>query len=318
MAQKRICFSLACFNELENVRELAMQIMEICDAQLPAYRYTLQFIDNCSTDGTQQELEKLCSEFSCIRVIFNARNFGGQSGYYGLLATDGDCSIAFPSDFQVPLSIIPECVRAWENGSKIVCAIKPQSKENSLMRTIRQIYYSLIKRFSRVQQIKNFNGVGLYDKSFLDFCRRLDDPFPSMRGIVAEFGYDISYVKYTEQRRKHGKSKNNFYSLFDLAMRNFTTYTTVIPRIATFFGATIGAFSFLVALYYLIMKLKNWNTFQAGIAPLVIGLFFFGGVILVFIGLLGEYLLSINTRLIGRPLVVERRRKGFCEPPKDI
>jgi polyisoprenyl-phosphate glycosyltransferase len=311
MSQKRICFSLACFNELENVRELAMQIMEICDTQLPAYHYTLQFIDNCSTDGTQAELEKLCLEFPCIRAIFNARNFKGPSGYYGLMQCDGDCMISLPTDFQIPLSIIPELVHQWESGRKIVCAIKPKSKENAIMRGFRQMYYALIKRFSSVEQISNFTGAGLYDSEFLDFCRSLNDPAPSMRGIVAEFGYDVGFVSYVEQKRKHGKSKNNFFSLFDLAMRNFTTYTSVIPRMATFSGLAIGGFSFIIAIYYLVMKLRFWKTFQAGMAPLVIGLFFFSGTILIFIGLIGEYLLSINTRIIARPLVIERKRVGF-------
>jgi polyisoprenyl-phosphate glycosyltransferase len=311
MSQKKICFSLPCYNELENVRELAMQIMEICDTQLPAYQYTLQFIDNCSTDGTQAELEKLCAEFMSIRAVFNARNFKEPSGFYGLMQTDGECSIVLPTDFQVPLTIIPELVHQWETGRKIVCAIKPKSKENAIMRGFRQMYYALIKRFSSVEQISNFTGAGLYDSEFLDFCRSLNDPAPSMRGIVAEFGYDVGFVSYTEQKRKHGKSKNDFYSLFDLAMKNFTTYTSVIPRMATFSGLIIGVFSFFIALYYLIMKLRFWQTFQAGMAPLVVGLFFFSGVILIFIGLLGEYMLSINTRIIARPLVIERKRVGF-------
>jgi len=311
MAKKRICFSLPCFNEIENVRELALQIMSICDTELPAYDYTLQFIDNCSTDGTQEELEKLCAEYPCIRVVFNARNFKDTSGYYGLMQTDGDCSIVLPTDFQVPLAIIPGLVHQWESGRKIVCAVKPKSKENVIMRGFRELYYSLIRRFSNVEQISNFTGAGLYDREFLDFCRSLNDPSPSMRGIVAEFGYDVGFLPYVEEKRRHGKSKNNFFSLFDLAMKNFTTYTSVIPRMATFSGAIIGFFSFLIALYYLIMKLRFWNTFQAGMAPLVVGLFFFSGMILIFIGLLGEYMLSINTRIIARPLVIERKRVGF-------
>jgi len=179
------------------------------------------------------------------------------------------------------------------------------------MRGFRELYYSLIRRFSNVEQISNFTGAGLYDREFLDFCRSLNDPSPSMRGIVAEFGYDVGFLPYVEEKRRHGKSKNNFFSLFDLAMKNFTTYTSVIPRMATFSGAIIGFFSFLIALYYLIMKLRVWNTCQAGMAPLVVGLFFFSGMILIFIGLLGEYMLSINTRIIARPLVIERKRVGF-------
>ncbi len=315
MAQKEFASRLRASTNWRTCANSQCRFMEICDAQLPAYRYTLQFIDNCSTDGTQEELEKLCSEFPCIRVIFNARNFKGSSGYYGLLQSEGDCTIALPTDFQIPVSIIPELVQKWENGCKIVCAVKPKSVENPFIRAFRQMYYSLIKKFSDVEQIRNFTGAGLYDRSFLDFCRSLNDPSPSMRGIVAEFGYDVGSVSYIEQKRKHGKSKNNFYALFDLAMKNFTTYTRVIPRLATFSGLVIGGFSCIVALYYLIMKLRFWQTFQAGMAPLVVGLFFFSGVILIFIGLLGEYLLSINTRIIARPLVIERKRVGF--PSKD-
>lgn len=311
MNKKRICFSLPCYNEVENVQGIAEEIIRICDEQIPEYDITLQFIDNCSSDGTKQVLQSLCDAYNNVRVIYNVRNFGGISGYYGLLETDGDCSIALPTDFQVPLSIIPELVHKWEKGSKIVCAVKPQSKENRIMRFIRQCYYYIVKRLTSVTQVKNFHGTGLYDKEFLDFCRELNDPAPFMPGIVAEFGYAVDYVPYTEQRRRTGKSHNNFYTLFDTAMRNLTTYSKVIPRIATFSGMGIAFVSFVFAFYYLIMKLRYWRTFQAGMAPLVVGMFFFFGVVLVFIGLLGEYLLSINTRLIRRPLVVERTRIGF-------
>lgn len=312
---KKVSVSLPCYNEEGNVRALAQAIIQQFEDNLPEYDYELQFIDNCSTDGTRQILEKLCQENpQHIKAIFNSRNFGpNASSYYGLMQTTGDCSIPMATDFQTPPELIPTLVREWEKGAKVVCAIRTGSKENWGMRTIRKLYYKLIDKFSDIEQLSGFTGFGCYDRKFLDICRKIDDPLPSFRGMVAEFGYKMVLVPFEQPKRKSGKSKNNFYTLFDIAMKNFTMYTKVGLRCATLLGFLIAGLSVLIGLVYLVMKCIWWSSFQAGIAPVLIGMFFLGAVQLVFIGFLGEYVMNINLRIMKRPLVIEERRLNFEE-----
>ena len=217
------------------------------------------------------------------------------------------------TDFQTPPELIPTLVREWEKGAKVVCAIRTGSKENWGMRTIRKLYYKLIDKFSDIEQLSGFTGFGCYDRKFLDICRKIDDPLPSFRGMVAEFGYKMVLVPFEQPKRKSGKSKNNFYTLFDIAMKNFTMYTKVGLRCATLLGFLIAGLSVLIGLVYLVMKCIWWSSFQAGIAPVLIGMFFLGAVQLVFIGFLGEYVMNINLRIMKRPLVIEERRLNFEE-----
>lgn len=247
-----------------------------------------------------------------IKAIFNAKNFGQfNSPVYGICQTDGDCTILICCDFQDPLDLIPKFVREWENGYKIVTGIKTTSHENRFIRFLRTCYYKLIKKFSDVEQIEHFTGFGLYDKTFVDVLRNLDDPAPFLRGIVAELGFKRKDIPYDQPRRRAGKTKNNFYTLYDAAMLSFTSYTKIGLRIATIGGFIMSFISFIVAMVYLILKLCNWDSFPMGNAPILIGVFLLGSVQLFFIGLLGEYVLSINTRVMRRPLVIEEERINF-------
>ena len=308
---KKISLLIPTFNEEENVRELAGAIVDVFKRDLADYRYEIVFIDNASTDGTRRIISDLCNESECIKAIFNAKNFGQfNSPYYGLCQTTGDCTILMCADFQDPVDMIPVFVSEWEKGHKIVCGIKVTSRENGLVRFLRTCYYKLIKKFSTVNQIEHFTGFGLYDASFIDVMRKLDDPMPFLRGIVAELG-TYKEIPYEQQRRKAGKTKNNWLSLYDAAMLAFTSYTKAGLRVATFLGAILSLAGFLVATVYLILKLIFWNTFAAGMAPILIGVFLFSSVQIFFIGLLGEYIMSINSRILHRPLVIEEKRINF-------
>lgn len=227
--------------------------------------------------------------------------------------TTGDCTIVVCCDFQDPIELIPQFVEEWEKGYKIVSGIKTASKENRFIYFLRSMYYKVIKNMSSVQMIEHFTGFGLYDKTFIDLLRQLDDPIPFLRGIVAEYGFKRKDIEYVQPKRRAGKTKNNFYTLYDAAMLSITSYTKVGLRLATFLGFVSSAVSLIVAFIYLILKLTNWYGFQAGYAPLVIGVFLIGSVQLFFIGLIGEYILNINTRVIHRPLVVEEKRLNFEE-----
>lgn len=310
---KRISILVPTYNELDNVKPLSEAILAEF-AKLPQYDYEIVFIDNDSKDGTRDRLRQMCAGNKKIKAIFNAKNFGqNNSPYYGLIQTTGDCVILMCADFQDPVEMIPTLLQEWENGYKIVSAIKTTSKENKFVRFLRTCYYKLIKKFSDVEQIEHFTGFGLYDRSFVNVLRDLNDPTPFLRGIVAELGFKRKEIPYEQQLRKAGKSKNNFFSLYDIAMLSFTSYTKIGLRLATFVGLFIAVISFVIALAYFILKLCMWDTFNAGMAPVVIGMFFLGAVQLVFLGLIGEYILSINKRIMHRPLVIEEERLNFEE-----
>ena len=278
----------------------------------PNYDYEILFIDNKSTDNTRQIIRQICAEDKKVRAIFNSKNFGQfNSPYYGILQTSGDCTITICADFQDPVELIPVFVSEWEKGYKIVCGIKTSSKESKIMYFLRSCYYKAIKKMSSVEQIEHFTGFGLYDKSFVQTLRDLKDPTPFIRGIVAELGPQRKEIEYQQPQRRAGKTHNNWYSLYDAAMLSFTSYTKVGLRIATFAGFAISGINFLLALVYFVMKLIWWDRFIAGTAPLLIGVFFMGGVQLFFIGLLGEYIMNMNARIMNRPLVVEEERLNF-------
>lgn len=310
---KKISMLIPTYNESENVGPLSQAITGEFE-KLPQYDYEIIFIDNDSQDDTRDKIRELNRGNERIKAIFNAKNFGqNNSPYYGLLQTTGDCAILMCADFQDPVEMIPKLIEKWEEGYKIVSCIKTISKENKLIRFARTCYYKTIKRFSEVEQIEHYTGFGLYDKSFLDVLRELDDPTPFLRGIVAELGFKRIDIPYEQQLRRAGKSKNNFFSLYDIAMLSFTSYTKIGLRLATFIGLFIAIVSFAVAIFYLIYKLVYWDTFNVGTAPMVIGIFFLGAVQLIFMGLIGEYIISMNKRIMKRPLVVEEERIGFDE-----
>lgn len=311
---KKISIMIPCYNEEENVVPMSEAIVTLFQKQLLAYDYELLFIDNDSTDNTRTLLREICAKNKKIRAIFNAKNFGQfNSPYHGLLQTTGDCTIGMVCDFQDPIELIPQYIKEWENGYKIVIGIKTSSKESKLMYHLRSIYYKAIKKFSDVEQIEHFTGSGLYDRSFLEVLRKLDDPTPFLRGIVAELGFRRKEIPYEQPQRRAGKTHNNFFSLYDAAMLSFTSYTKFGPRICTFFGLVCGMLSACIGLFYLVMKLVLWDQFVAGMAPVLIGMFFLGAVQLVFLGFIGEYIMSINRRVMKRPLVIEEERLNFDE-----
>lgn len=306
---KKISVLVPTFNESENVEPLCKLISEEFKTNLQEYEYEIIFIDNKSTDDTRIKIEKLCLEDMRVKAIFNSKNFGQfNSPYYGLCQSTGDCTILMCADFQDPVEMIPKFVKEWEKGYKIVCGIKSKSKENSIMRFFRTIYYKAIKRMSNVEQIEHFTGFGLYDRSFINTLNSLNDPIPFLRGIVAELGPERKEIPYVQEKRRAGKTKNNFYSLYDAAMLSFTSYTKIGLRLATIVGFIFSALSLLIALIYLVLKLINWDSFPMGTAPILLGVFIFGSIQLFFIGLLGEYILNMNIRMMNRPLVIEERR----------
>lgn len=311
---KKISIMIPCYNEVENVEPISQAVVEVLEKQLSQYDYEVLFIDNASTDGTRDKLEKICVENKKIKAIFNVTNFGQfNSPFYGMCQTTGDCTIPLCCDFQDPVELIPVFVKEWENGHKIVSGIKSSSKEPGIIYFLRSLYYKTIKNMSSVRMIEHFTGFGLYDKTFISLLKQLDDPIPFIRGIVAEYGsgFNIKEIEYEQPQRRAGKTHNNFYSLYDAAMLSFTSYTKVGLRLATWLGFVMGSLSLIVAIAYFIMKLCNWNVFQTGQAPMIIGIFLIGSMQLFFIGFLGEYILNINTRVIHRPIVVEEKRINF-------
>ncbi len=308
---KKISILVPTYNEEENVEPLSEAIIAELDA-LPQYDYEIVFIDNDSKDTTRPKLLGLCKKNPKIKAIFNAKNFGQfNSPFYGLLQTTGDCTISMCADFQDPVEMIPKLINEWEKGYKIVTAIKTTSKENRMMRFLRTCYYKAIKKMSNVEQIEHFTGFGLYDKSFINVLRELDDPMPFLRGIVAELGFRRKEIPYEQAKRRAGKTHNNFLTLYDAAMLSFTSYTKIGMRIATIIGFLTSFVSVFIGLVYFVLKLVNWDDFNAGSAPILIGVFILGGIQMFFTGLLGEYVLNINSRILKRPLVVEETRLNF-------
>jgi len=300
---------LPTFNEEENVALISQEIIEIFEKQLPTYDYEIMFIDNCSTDKTRDIIESLCADNHKIKAIFNAKNFGQfNSPFYGLCQSTGNCTILMCADFQDPVDMIPKFIKEWESGYKIVCGIKTSSEENRVLYFLRSLYYKMIKKMSSVEQIEHFTGFGLYDKSFIDILRKLNDPSPFLRGIVAELGTNRKDIPYKQEKRRAGKSSNNLYRLYDAAMLSFTSYTKIGLRLATIIGFIFSGLSLLIAFFYLILKLIFWRNFPIGMAPVLIGVFVLGSLQLFFIGMIGEYILNMNIRLINRPLVIEEKR----------
>lgn len=310
--KKTISVMIPCYNEEENVRAICEAVREQLKTNCAAYDYEILFIDNKSQDRTREILRELCAEDPRVRAIFNVKNFGQfNSPYYAMLQTSGDCTITMCADFQDPPELIPRFVSAWEAGYRVVIGRKTRSKENPLIYWLRGMYYKTLKKMSSTEIIEQFTGFGLYDKSFLDTLRGLHEPTPFMRGIVAELGPERKEIEYEQPQRRAGKTHNNFYSLYDAAMLSFTSYTKAGLRLATFFGFLVAVVSFLIGLFYLVAKLIFWDRFAAGYAPMMVALFFMGGVLLVFLGFLGEYVMAINTRMMDRPLVVEEERVNF-------
>jgi glycosyltransferase involved in cell wall biosynthesis len=312
---KLISIVVPCLNEEENVDTLHARIQAVF-AKLENYDYELIFIDNASSDATADRVKAIVTRDPRVRLIVNARNFGQvRSAMHAYLQSRGDAMIAMVADLQDPPELLPEFIAKWEAGYRIVVGMKPKSQESPLMFAIRRLYYRLIGRISEVRLIPNFTGFGLYDRTVVDYLRRIDDPYPYFRGLIADIGYEYAVIPYVQPRRERGITKNNFYSLYDMAMLGITSYSKVPLRLATMAGFGLSLLSLLVAFSYFLAKLVMWDQFSLGMAPMVIGMFFFGSVQLFFIGILGEYIGAIHTQVLKRPLVVERERINF---PSDI
>lgn len=314
---KKISILIPCLNEIENINSIVEAIELTFSTELANYEYELVFIDNFSTDGTRIALREICNRNIKIKAIFNARNFGpARSPVYGMIQTTGDCTIQMAADFQDPPSYIPALIKKWEEGYKIVIAKKNKSKENPLIFFCRDMFYKIFNTIGDIEHIEHFTGFGLYDKAFIEVLGKLDDPYPYLRGIVSELGFQRAEIEFVQPRRERGKTKSTFFSLYDFAMLGFTSYSKAIPRMATIFGFIIAGFSLIIAMIYLILKLIYWNSFPMGMAPIIISVCFFGAVQLFLIGFIGEYIMNINIRVLKRPLVVEEERINF-EPNRE-
>lgn len=311
MTKKKISVTTSCLNEAQNLPELYARVKAVF-AKRPQYDWELIVADNKSTDGSRDVLRNLAAADKRVKVIFNARNFGHiRSPMNAFCQATGDAVVNMCSDLQEPPELIDEFINQWEAGFKVVCGVKPKSRENPLMFALRRLYYKAIALFSDTKQIQNFTGFGLFDRCFVDAFKAMDDPYPYFRGLIGEIGYDWAQVPFVQEKRRHGKTKNNFLTLYDMAMTGFVNHTKMPLRLASFTGFFVAFASLLVAFVYLVMKLTHWDTFNLGLAPLVVGLFFFSAVQLIFIGIIGEYLGAVWTQVRHRPLVVEEERLNF-------
>lgn len=308
---KLISIITPCYNEEANAEEAYRQVRDLF-AALGKYRYEHIFIDNASTDATPAILERLAAQDKHVKVIFNSRNFGHiRSPQHALLQSRGDAVVIVVADLQDPLELIPQFLELWEQGHKIVMGVKKRSQESPLMFAVRRLYYRLVRWLADIELTDNFYGFGLYDRKVIEAIREMNDPYPYGRGMISEIGFSPPKIEYTQRRRERGLTKNNFYMLYDMAMLGITSHSKVPLRLATMLGFAMSGMSLLVALGYLLYKLAYWNSFQIGVAPVVIGIFFFSAVQLFFIGILGEYIGAIHTQVQHRPLVVEKRRLNF-------
>ena len=308
---KMISIVTPCYNEEANVALLIERVKKVM-AGIQGYSYEHIFIDNCSRDSTVLILKKIAKDDHHVKIIVNSRNFGHiRSPFHGILQAHGDAVVLVAADFQDPPELISEFVAHWEGGCKVVIGVKKQSRENRLMYGVRKLYYGIVKRISETEQIKNFTGFGLYDRVVIDIMKMMNDPYPYFRGLITEIGFERAEIPFVQPRRMRGKTKNNFYTLWDLAMLGFVNSSKVPFRLASFVGFGGALFSLLIAVSYLVYKLIKWDSFNAGVAPLVIGLFFIGAVQMFFIGMIGEYVGAIYTQVKNRPHVVEKERVNF-------
>jgi glycosyltransferase involved in cell wall biosynthesis len=311
MTRKLISIVTACYNEEGNVEELHHQIASVLEG-FPQYEWEHIYIDNCSHDRTPEILRRLAAAEPRIKVIFNNRNFGHiRSPFYGMLQARGDAVVTMASDLQDPPSLIPQFIEKWEAGYKIALGQKITSAEPSLFFAIRSAYYRLVRRLADIEIIEHVTGFGIYDREVIEQFRKINDPYPYCRGLVSELGYQTARIPYHQPTRKSGLTKNNFYTLYDMAMLGITNHSKVPLRIATLLGFAMALLSLLVAIGYLIYKILFWNRFPVGQAPVVIGLFLFSSVQLFFTGVLGEYIAAIHTQVLHRPLVIEKERINF-------
>lgn len=309
---KKVSVVTVCYNEEGNIREYYNQIVSVFKNLADRYTYEIIIADNASTDNTQAILREIAAQDENFKVIFNSRNFGiNRSGNNALMQAHGDAAVLMVSDLQDPPSLIPEFIEKWEQGYKVVVAVKNKSEENGLIYFLRTFYYKTIEKFSNVSLISHFTGFGLYDRKVLEIYQNLDDPYPYFRGLISDIGFEPAMIKFIQPARKHGKSKNNIFYLYEEAMLGITSYTKIPLRLATIIGFISALISFAIGMFYLVYKLIFWNSFSLGIAPMATGLFFFASIQLIFLGIIGEYICMIYTQVLNRPIVYEKERLNF-------
>ncbi len=309
---KKISISTSCYNEEGNILELYNQIVDTFQQFKGRYTYEIVIADNHSNDNTAQLLRQLAARDRKVKVIFNTRNFGpNRSGFNAFLKTSGDAVVAMASDLQNPPAMIKELIQKWEEGFKIVVAVKTGSKESPIVYFLRSLYYKTLASLSDVRLISHFTGFGLYDRQVVETLRNLNDPYPYFRGLIADIGFEPAMIEFVQPARKHGKTKSTLSYLYEEAMLGITSYTKLPLRLATIIGFISSVISFLIGLFYLVYKLIFWSSFSVGIAPVAIGLFFFGSVQLIFLGVIGEYISQIYTQVLKRPLVYEQELLNF-------
>jgi glycosyltransferase involved in cell wall biosynthesis len=309
---KLISIVTPCYNEEQNVEELRAQIVQVM-SEMPEYEFEHIYIDNASTDGTVPILRRLAAADPRVKVILNARNFGHiRSPFHGILQARGDAVICMSSDLQDPPIMIKEFIKRWEEGCKAVMGVKSRSEETRLLFVLRRLYYRALRKLSDIPLVENFTGFALYDQEVVKILRKIDDPYPYIRGLIPDLGITpVARVEFLQPTRKRGITKNNLYTLYDMAMLGFVYNTRKPLRLATVVGFLTAATSLLAALFYLVYKLIHWSSFELGLAPLVVGLFFFGGIQLFFLGIVAEYVGAIYTQVLHRPLVIEKERINF-------
>ena len=309
---KTVSVVTICHNEEGNILEFYNQVVEVFSKVRERYAYEIIVADNASTDRTPEILREIAAKDRNFKVIFNSRNFGpNRSGNNAFMQANGDAAVLMSSDLQDPPSLILEFITEWERGSKVVIAVKNESRESPIVYFLRTLYYKTLDRLSDVKLISHFTGFGLYDKQVVDIYRSLRDPYPYFRGLIADIGFEPAIVHFTQPVRKHGKSKSNVLYLYEEAMLGITSYTKLPLRLATLVGFVTAIVSLLIGLFYLVYKLVYWSSFDLGVAPLAIGLFFFAAIQLIFLGIIGEYISMIYIQVLNRPPVYERERLNF-------
>ena len=311
-SKKKVSIVSGCYNEERNLYEFYDRIVKVM-THLPQYSYEIIIADNCSTDGSRDILRQIASQDKNFKVILNSNNFGPlRSGYNAFLQAFGDAAILMGSDLQEPPELIVDLVRKWEEGYQVVVAIKNRSQENRLVFIVRRLYYWFLSKFSGIDSVvQNFSGFGIYDRKFMDALRKYNEPIPYFRNLVNEIGFRRTEIKFVQPQRSHGKSKHNFFTLYDVAMAGFVSNSKLPLRLATFCGFCLAGISLLASLWYLIVKLLHWGMFPLGLAPLTIGLFFLLGMQFIFIGIIGEYIGAILTQVKNYPLVIEDEKINF-------
>lgn len=311
---KKISVVIPCWSEEKSVRLMYDRLKTVFDSQLLSYDYEIIFVDDHSPDNTWKEIENICKLDKKVKGILNAKNFGFiRNVFFTLKQGTGDATFMLFGDLQDPPELLPDFVKKWEEGHKVVIGQKVKSEESKVLYFWRSVYYKFIGSLSSTKQIQHFNGYGLYDKNFIDTINNIDDPVPYLKGIVAEFSMNPYIIQYEQSESNRGRSGSNFFKNYDLAMLGITSYTKTLMRMATFIGGVLGIFSLLFAIFIFMNKLLNWNEYPVGTASIIIGIFLIGAIQLFFIGILGEYILSINTRVLKRPLVVVEKKLNFDE-----